>query len=289
MMHGVINPPYGFTPLLADVAFCWGEQQRELMKQMGTPAERLVITGCQRLTRESSISKAEARSRIGVASERPVVLLASSPIDLDGRRACAQMFCEALAQERGMAAVVRLHPSEKAAFYAREASRFPTVMFRESQGWPVSEALAAADVVVCQNSGLGNDALIYKCVVVVLDIAGESLKNGKELVEKAGCPLVRSPEALRGTVRRTLEDDEYRQSLAAQGEAFVERFCGAFGEEATTLAVAEIERRTRAGADSAQDGALEKRQGRLGREGTLEEQEHLQHKVCSARVPRVDG
>jgi SAM-dependent methyltransferase len=247
MVHGVINPPYGYTPLLADVAFCWGEQQRELMVQMGTEPERLVVTGCQRLRRGFALSRESALSRIGLPTDLPVVMLASSPISVRDRRRFARAFCQALGSHREILSLVRLHPSEQADFYRAERAEFPSVRFLESGSWPVEEALAATDVVVCQNSGLGNDALVADRLTVVLDVGDETLKNGKELVEKAGCPLAHSPEELVVAIERIFSDGEFRRSLEESRDRFVGRFCAAFGDEAADRIAAEVESRLPSG------------------------------------------
>ena len=71
MMHGVVNLPYGgFVPLLADRAFCWGEEQREQMTALGTHPDRLVITGCHRLTRGLPLTqnRCQRKARCGVVA-----------------------------------------------------------------------------------------------------------------------------------------------------------------------------------------------------------------------------
>lgn len=241
MMHGVINPPYGFTPLLADVALCWGAHQRDTMVKLGTPKERLAVTGCQRLQRGIEISRENACARMDVCSNRPVVLLASSAVSASIRRRLARMFCEALGEREDLSAVVRLHPSEQLGFYQDEIAEFPTVRFLESRPWPVGEALAVADIVVCQNSGLGNDALIGRRLVIVVDVPGDCLRNGLELVEKAGCPMVKSSEELAREVSAILSDDERRSELTERREQYVHQFCEFFGDEATARVVLEIE------------------------------------------------
>ena len=55
MIHGVIYSSYGYTPLLSDMALCWGRDQVQQMIEQGVEPERLVITGCQRLARTPQV------------------------------------------------------------------------------------------------------------------------------------------------------------------------------------------------------------------------------------------
>jgi hypothetical protein len=232
MMHGVGTSSYEFTPLLADLALCWGEQQRLQMMSFGVPDDRLVITGCQRLTRTLTSEPSTARSKVGLPPERPVVLLASANINRESPHFVAQAFCEAFSGQHELSAVVRLHPSENLAFYSQELRRFPDIRFLANDAWTVDEALAASDVIVCRDSGLGNDALVKKRPVVVLDNLPEELGNGRCLAEHARAPVVHDAGQLRSVVEKILSDVRYRMELAEAAERYVPFFCSAFGADA---------------------------------------------------------
>jgi glycosyltransferase involved in cell wall biosynthesis len=150
----------------------------------------------------------------------------------DYRRRLARIFCEGLIATNQISGVVRLHPSEKLDFYAPEIAEFPSIRFMANGGWTLDEALAAADVVVCHNSGLGNDALIKGKLVVVVELAPLPLGNGQELVERAGCPIALSKDELSGLLIRIFSDRFFRKELMDCAEKYVSDFCVAFGEDA---------------------------------------------------------
>jgi hypothetical protein len=245
MIHGTINPPYGYTPLLADVALCWGEQHRDQMIALGTESKRLIVTGCQRITRALSADHVPARTKIGMPPERPLVLLATSPIRAEHRKTLARAFCRAFAGDARISAVVRVHPSETTSFYAEEIAAFPSVRFLANDAWTLDEALTAADVIVCHDSGLGNDALIKGKLTVVLDVLPVPLKNGWELVQKAGCPHVHSASELADVIDRVLWDVASREALKARAETYVRYFCAAFGAEAAANVARVVVERAR--------------------------------------------
>ncbi len=245
MMHGVIYPPYGYTPLLSDAALCWGQQQREQMVALGTEPERLVVTGCQRLRRTIHADGKAVRAKLELPAEGPVVILATNPMPREEWRKLFYAFGLAFQEHPAITAVVRLHASEKRAFYREEAARHPRLRLLENQDWTVEEAMAICDVVVSHNSGLGNDALVFGRLVVLLDVLATPLNNGQTLADKAGCPVAHTGAELRQAVDRIVADADHRRELHRQAEAYVHWFCGAFEKEAARNVVAEVRRRAR--------------------------------------------
>ena len=243
MMHGVIYSSYGYTPLLSDIAFCWGREQVEQMIAFGVEPERLAITGCQRLTRTPRVAGKEVRARLELALDVPVIMLATGPMPREEWRKLVFAFAEAFQIRAGAIGIVRLHASEKLEGYKAEASRCPGLRFFENRQWTVEEAMAACDVVVIHNSGLGNDALVFQRLVVLLDVLAAPLGNGRVLADKAGSPVARSAGELRQIVDRILTDAGYRQELHRRAEEYVDQFCAAFGRDAARNVAAEVMRR----------------------------------------------
>jgi hypothetical protein len=231
MVHGVVNPPYGYTPMLADLTFCWGKSQRDQLIEMGEKPERLIIAGYQRLSRNIKVSTSEARAKVGLP-DRPTVLLATNPICPEHRRKLVRVFCDALADQKQLSAVVRLHPAESLDFYENAIAAFPTILFLKNDIWTLDEALAAVDIVVCHNSGLGNDSLIKDKFVIVLDVLPMKLANGQELIEKAGCPWAKDAKDLINIITVIVNDNEYRHKLKAQSELYLKETYEAFGNDA---------------------------------------------------------
>jgi hypothetical protein len=169
-------------------------------------------------------------------------MLATGPIPKERRRRLVFPFAEAFKDTALATGVVRLHASEKLEDYREEMAEFPSIRFLENAPWSVDEAMAACDVVVINNSGLGNDALVMGRLVILMDVLDEPLSNGQVLADKAGCPIVRSASELRQAVDRILTDRVYRARLKNQAEAYGAWFCAAFGQEAARNVVVEVRR-----------------------------------------------
>lgn len=245
MIHGVLDPPFAAAPLLSNVALCWGEQQREQMVELGTSPDRLVVTGCQRLAPKVNVDGRAVRVRLGLPVEGAVVMLATNPMPRAQWRRLTFTFGEAFQGQPGVTGAVRLHPSEARKHFQCEIQRYPDICFLENRQWTVEEAMAACDVVVVYNSGLGNDALVMGRPVVLLDVLAWAQNNGRTLADRAGCPVVRTAADLRLVVGRILGDSAYRDGLKNQAEAYVKWFCAAFGQEAARNVADEVRRRAR--------------------------------------------
>lgn len=243
MLHGVIYGFYGYQPLLSDVALCWGEQQKAQMISFGTEPERLLLAGCQRLSRENRRDANDIRQRLGLPMERTVVMLATNPMKRNEWQKLVSVFGDAFRKNRDVIAVVKLHPSEKKSNYCEEIAQQPEVRFFEGSEWSVEESMAVCDVVVSHNSGLGNDALVFGRSVVLLDVLEEPLSNGRGLADKAGCPVARTADDLRDVVLRILSDPSYRSFLHEQAEKYVTWFCCAYGKEAARNVATEVLKR----------------------------------------------
>ena len=78
LVHGTIGERCnGFYPLLADTVFCWGKMDQDKFLAAGVAPERTVLGGCPRLTRELAFSPADARRRMGLDQNKPVVMQAT--------------------------------------------------------------------------------------------------------------------------------------------------------------------------------------------------------------------
>lgn len=238
MVHGALNPypAYGMYPVIAGTVFCWGELQRQQLLDCGVEPDKLVITGCQRLSRELAANRGAVREGLGIARESTVAVLATNPIRMDQRLKLARSFCEGVAGSPGTVGVIRLHPAERVEEYREVADCYPEVRLIPNRELSVDQSLALADVVVCHNTGYGSDALLKGCPTVVLDTIDLPLLNARELVEKAGCPRARSAQEL----SRLIGETASWPSLPATAESYVASLCVAFGADAVENIIATI-------------------------------------------------
>jgi hypothetical protein len=232
LVHGVLNDrAFPFTPVLADKVLCWGEMQRKQFLDEGEDPAKLLIAGCPRMTRELDVTQADARRKLGMPVDKPLVLLGTTMVDDANRREMAEIFCAAIAELDGVSAAVRLHPAESLDTYDPVAERYPDVRFMKNSDATLDETLAAADLVVVPSSGLGSDALVKHRLTIVLDLPTLRAGHGQDLITLASCPCATNARELAGAIRRLLFDENERQRHFAAAERYVAAFCEFFGQQ----------------------------------------------------------
>jgi hypothetical protein len=242
LMHGTFGERCaGYYPVLADVLFCWGALQRDMLTAAGAAGEGLVVAGCPRLTRELPLTAEAARAKLGLEPSRPVATLATAPYKLPLRLKLAEAFGAAMARLGGAwTGVVRLHSSERLEAYAQVQSRYPALRFLANAEASLDDMLAATDVAVVHSSGFGSDALVKSRLTVILDVIELPLGHGRELLEHAGCPRAASASELAALLTRLASDTAERARLREAAERYVLRFCAYYGEEAATRIASRV-------------------------------------------------
>jgi len=231
-MHGVINSKYGFTPLVADYIFAWGQLSKEKLIQYGVSENRILKSGYHIVDLESSGSKLNARKKAGISSDKIVIELATNPLQHINRRKIVEIFCQTMAELTNYTAVVRLHPSEFLEFYQREIYKYPDVIFHTNDFWTMEESIAGSDIVVCHNSGYALEALIRGIPVVILDVIDQPLSSAQEYVDKAGCPVAKSKEELKIVLSKLVVDRVFRDHTIQAAEKFIAETYEYTGKEA---------------------------------------------------------
>lgn len=221
LMHGEIYSAYGWTPLVSDMVAVWGESQKRQLVGFGVPSERIKVCGCPRLDTDLKVDEMKVRKRLGLDSEKPIVLLAMNPILIEYRMKILSVFSEALLNLDSVQGVVRLHPSERLDTYAPIVSRYSHIRILSAQEWTCEEAIAVARVIVNQDSGFGSDALVYGKPVIEIDVLSQPLTNGQKLVDRAGCPCANDWKTLRDEIVRVVSGNEYCQSLLDKSRVYV--------------------------------------------------------------------
>ena len=240
LIHGIVNPDYGYTPLLADIALCWGEQHREKLMEGGTPPERLAIAGNPRLKEKTPLRR-ETPQKTECGQEKPTILFASQALDAEKRHGFMDAFCQVAARLYNSADFrVRLHPSEKTEFYQEEQQKYPFVKIESCHGSSVEDSIAAADYVVTWGSGFGYDALVYGTPVILFNLFNEESKHVNDLIQKAKCPVATSPMQLAELITGLLSTPETRGMFHEKSEEFSRYFVYARGEWAAKNSAAQI-------------------------------------------------
>jgi len=232
LLHGVINGPFGYTPVVADTVLCWGDFQRTQLIELGTPAERIHVVGFERLEDGLVVDGAAVRKRLGIPGDVLVVVLATNPIGERGRQKLVRFFCEAVSRAPGVVGMVRLHPSEELEDYREVADAFPGIRFTANSDLPAEAVFALSDVIVVHSSGFGAEGLVRGKPCAVLDVLDSPLGHGMDLVRHAGAPRLGGVSELVSFLARYREDEGFRRELKEDALKFAGEMFAARGEAA---------------------------------------------------------
>ena len=163
-------------------------------------------------------------------------MLATNPIDINQRRKLVATFCKALNVCEDLLLIVKLHPSESISDYRNESEMYPDVQFVGRNDASKEKVLSAADIVVCHNTGLGLEAMLWGKPVVVLNAIETPLKGASDWVHSGACPNVTSADELQDVVNQMLDDWSFRQRVLEDSNAYLRRVYAATGQTAARWA-----------------------------------------------------
>ncbi|MCB2211501.1 hypothetical protein KQI52_05260 [bacterium] len=256
LVHGTINPPYGYNPVLADRIFAWGTLQREQLINLKTPPEKIRLTGFARVARPEPKDASAIKQAAGLPADKPVVLLATNPIEPKAHERLITTYCTAFAGRKDITVVVRTHPAEGDNAWEAYRDRFPFVYPFGRGDQSVEDSLAMTDVFVCNNTGMSMDALLHDVPVVLLDVPGSSLLSNRDLADAGVAQITKSDSELASTVDEILKSSGLAGNLAEKREAYLKSMYFAMGDEAATLAAKELMALAGADVPATQQGSV---------------------------------
>jgi hypothetical protein len=236
MVHGSVHP-HGYTPLLADVALCWGTAQAAQMEAAGAPAERLAIAGCQRLGLEQW-SKGKARADLGL-DDRPVIVLATNNLLAPAERLrLARLAFEATATLGDTVQLgLRIHPRETLDDYRELLDSRADLHLLGGDRATGDQVLAACDLVLCGVTAFADEAMIAGVPTMIIDLSGHD-----DITVGLGAdgPLATSRAELAILLDRWARDDTERAALEQRAIRRGRELCAAVGRPAARLVADEV-------------------------------------------------
>lgn len=199
LQHGVINPPYGYVPVLADKIFVWGELWKKLLVNLGTDPSKIDIVGSILVDRMNLQKKIDTKNlrTIGIGPN-PIGQLQNSELWLPIIN---------LINEIGYNVIVKLHPS-------MEPISDPRSIFGEnctislSSEIKNSEFFDKIDLLLISTSGLGYEAIEYGVPVMVVREGETSLGNDYIMVHYGKFPSLDIEN-----LKQVLENYKYKLDL----------------------------------------------------------------------------
>ena len=241
LVHGSTFPPDDYYPLLADYMMCWSESQKQQMQNVGIPAEKIIVTGNQKLSRTFTVNKAELRARYNIPTDAEVILLATNPIRYEEKIRFADEASQVICCNNRFA-LLRIHPSENPNDYASLVTRHKgQLVVTGSHEQTADESLAISDRMVCHNTVLLVEALIKKIPVHAFAPSWISFPLG-----------VSKDAGITGAVSISTTTDELLHQLEAPvppeqqqaSEQYINNICAYFGDEAAQRVVHFMKQKT---------------------------------------------
>lgn len=209
IQHGVVNPPYGFFPLIADKVCVWGEIQELQFKKMNTAQTRILVTGTPIIDhkQKNAASKEEISEKYSMDSNKKNIVLCVNPIQPHHNQILIDAFLETMQSldQNRYTFYLKLHPAQK-------PEQFPGLKdFPSLKIWDKKisndEFFKICDVLITHNSGIANEALFFGIPVGILDILPISAGNGLELNEYMNVPLLQSAQQMTDFIEQVSAKD----------------------------------------------------------------------------------
>ncbi len=221
IQHGVIGRHW--WPFVADKLVLWGKPFYKKMRDLGAPAERLIICGMPAadILFPADQEKA-APNRQGQASN--FVILS----DTHARVAYGEVYSKfkhllksSLTAMPSVRWFVKLHPAEDESFYADMLDgSFPNFSILPKKT-TLEEAIGLADVACTLWSTAGLEAMMMKKPLVVFDVA-PLVREYAWWPESGGGTYIRSAESMVDFVKQASSDKRFLAQLIETQNKFLE-------------------------------------------------------------------
>jgi hypothetical protein len=233
LVHGVINPPFGYVPVLAESILCWGEEQKKQLIDMGVPVEKIKIVGCPFIDSKLEFKKNDIKLKYGFLNNYCIVL-AVNPMATQNIKTMIEILFKAVEKKDNVKGIIKLHPSQLKNTYLDYTKDKRNIVILQADEITNEEVFAMADLVCIHNSGFGNEALLKGIPVAVFNILVSNLGNGKILIDKAKCPQISNYKELSELTDRLINDPRYSSELINNSKELLHNLYFAIGDEATS-------------------------------------------------------
>jgi hypothetical protein len=227
-IHGSIDPPDNYIPILTKYIFCWGNDHVQVLRKVNTSLKKMMVTGNTKISRSLEADVAGVRKKLNIPSDnKKTIVLFTNNIDPILQIGLAKSFIDFCKGNEGVRGILKLHPLESPNDYA--GLSFPEdVRLYPASFLTLDEALVVADGVMSHNSLVAVDTLIKHKPLAILHTVDLPLGIAERLHLEANVPMVSNQDSFNRFVE-SLSENTYSFE---QKEKFVHNYCSAFGTEA---------------------------------------------------------
>jgi hypothetical protein len=236
LMHGVINNPFGYLPVLADALFVWGESQKNYLIKFSNDSTKVLVGGAPQFSKTSFSQRNSVLGKLSLDASKKYVVFGSSNVPEPYRKLAMREFCEAASQnnDTGIKFLVKLHPAEQKEYYAEVFNDNNDIMFLPKVGLSKMEFLSFCDLLIIYCSALGFDAILNDCPLIVLNVGEDSIGNSRQFIDEAGVPECFAAQQLLKQIPLSLGNPIDKRTTL-----FKENYCSKIGKDAV-LKIEEI-------------------------------------------------
>lgn len=191
LQHGVINPPYGYSPIVADKILVWGEMAKCQLIEMGEKENNIIPVGNPNL--ENIPLKGGVKKEILRKLQLPEgknVVLAINPIRKEYNHQLISFLGKLRAIDSSFNYYVKLHPAQKTGDYLWVEQKFGIKLLPNP--FPLDNFIPFVDILLTHNSGLASECLYYDIPIGIIDILPIDAGNGTELHKYYGVSILKA-------------------------------------------------------------------------------------------------
>lgn len=231
LVHGVLNPPFAYTPIIAEEIWCWGAYQKEQLISYKVPSKRIKIVGNPIVKKDKSKLPFKHIKTIGVGL---------NPMPNEENIKFLNHILNAF-EDNKINFIIKLHPAMDKGFWVNKFNAKKINVYNSSEITNKS-FFKKIDLLIIANSGLGFEAVASNVPIWVYRVSPGKTGNDGVMIEDGGAPEVSENIILIKELNALLKDPNYLMNLKKIQLKFLEeQFYHAIGEDASKNIVNEIE------------------------------------------------
>jgi len=235
LVHGVLNPPFAYVPVLADYIFCWGNYQKKQLISYGVPEDKIVITGNP--IAEDNKSEKEENGK----NKSLTIGIGLNPMpDKKNLEILKYLWSNQFSDNVDW--VIKLHPAMKKEKWDSLIPKRKVKVF-DSLEITNENFFKKIDLLFISNSGLGFEAISANVPVWVFRVSKGKSGNDGVMINEANAPDVSNENVFLDEFQMFLKDEKYTVNLLKKQKAFVNNeFYFATGNKASLNMIKEIDK-----------------------------------------------
>ena len=232
LVHGVINPPFGFYPVITDEIWVWGNYQKELLQSFGLEEKRIKVVGNPIAKKQILKQRSKNKTTFGIAL---------NPMGMSINKS----FLDAIFTHNELTPqfqwIIKLHPSMKKEVYLQdyENENVSLKAFDEIDNLTFFESI---DALFLGNSGIGYEALINDIPLLIGRTSIDSRGHDYIMIEKGKCPDIYDGAEYKKLLEEILTDSTILNKLLKQERQFLDQeYYHTIGQEAIDNVIEKLE------------------------------------------------